>query len=39
MVAEHGQLLPAEEHDRGEVAFSSPLFNERSLFGAATFIS
>ena len=27
------------EHDRGEVAFSSPLFNERSLFGAATFIS
>jgi fructose-1,6-bisphosphatase len=27
------------EYDRGEVAFSSPLFNERSLFGAATFIS
>src|SRR5512143_1385209 len=27
------------EHDRGEVAFSSPLFNERSLFGAASFIS
>ncbi len=24
------------EHDRGEVAFSSPLFNERSLFGAVT---
>ncbi len=24
------------EYDRGEVAFSSPLFNERSLFGAAT---
>src|SRR6266536_3193491 len=22
------------EHDRGDVAFSSPLFNERSLFGA-----
>ena len=27
------------EHDRGEIAFSSPLFNERSLFGAASFIS
>jgi fructose-1,6-bisphosphatase len=25
-----------EEYDRGEVAFSSPLFNERSLFGAIT---
>jgi fructose-1,6-bisphosphatase len=25
------------EHDRGEVAFTSPLFNERSLFGAATY--
>jgi fructose-1,6-bisphosphatase len=24
------------EFDRGDVAFSSPLFNERSLFGAAT---
>jgi fructose-1,6-bisphosphatase len=24
------------EHDRGDVAFSSPLFNERSLFGAVT---
>jgi fructose-1,6-bisphosphatase I/sedoheptulose-1,7-bisphosphatase/fructose-1,6-bisphosphatase I len=24
------------EYDRGDVAFSSPLFNERSLFGAAT---
>ena len=27
------------QHDRGETAFSSPLFNERSLFGTATFIS
>jgi fructose-1,6-bisphosphatase len=25
------------EHDRGEVEFTSPLFNERSLFGAATY--
>jgi len=24
------------EYDRGEIAFSSPLFNERSLFGAVT---
>jgi hypothetical protein len=24
------------EYDRGEVAFTSPLFNERTLFGAAT---
>ena len=27
------------EHDRGDVAFSSPLFNERSLLGAITFMS
>ncbi len=27
------------EYDRGDVAFSSPLFNERSLFGVATLSS